>query len=298
MKKFGLIIVATAMIFAFCSCEKENLGTFNPKKKLSKVYTESNGHYLREQWLWNENQLQRVEYYKKNGKVDYTCHYQYKNGLLSRIETDDQHTDFVYDGKMLASIETYNGEQLMETYTLSFQKKKLSHISVRKFAKSLDGSNLDFLHLWFPCCDNPLDTYVTSTGVKRENYDYSSAEIDFVWEDDNVKYMKMKLNRPDSVQNLTFTYIYDDNINPKKNFFSVFVNQMLLNDEPQTFFCSANNAVGVYVTDSYDIFSESSSFTYAYDYYKKYPTKVYSTWFDDESLTEKKDLIYSYEYLN
>ena len=105
MKKFGLIIVATAMIFAFCSCEKENLGTFNPKKKLSKVYTESNGHYLREQWLWNENQLQRVEYYKKNGNVDYTCHYQYKNGLLSRIETDDQHTDFVYDGKMLASIE-------------------------------------------------------------------------------------------------------------------------------------------------------------------------------------------------
>ena len=108
----------------------------------------------------------------------------------------------------------------------------------------------------------------------------------------------MKLDRPDSVQNLTFSYVYDDNINPKKNFFFLLLDHTLLNDEPQTFFCSTNNAVGIYVTDSYDIFSESTSFTYAYDYYKKYPTKVYNTWFDDESLTEKKELIYTYEYLN
>ena len=285
-----------AMIVAFFSCEKDNLGVFNPKWKIAKIYSESNGRFLKEQWIWDGEQLYQVKYYKKNGDVDYTCRYQYKNGLLSRIETDDQHTDFVYDGKMLASIETYNGEQLMETYTLSFEKKKLSHISVRKLAKSVYATTPDFLKFFSPACESPFDIYRSLTDIKRENYDYSAAEIDFVWEGDNVKYMKMKLDRPDSVQNLTFTYVYDENINPKKNFFSVFVNQSLLNDNPQTFFSSANNAIGVYITDSYDIFSESLSFTYAYDYYKKYPTKVYSTWFDDESLTEKKELIYSYEY--
>ena len=297
MKKSGLFIMMMAMIFAFNSCEKQNLGIFNPKKKISKVYNEADAHYLKEQWTWSGDQLQQVEYFKKNGNVDYTCRYQYENGLLSRIETENQHTDFIYDGKTLASIETYNGDQLMETYTLSFEKKKLSHISIRKSAKSYE-SNLDFLQLFLPGCDNPLNEYFASSGVKRENYDYSVAEIDFVWEKDNVKYMKMKLDRPDSVQNLTFSYVYDDNIKPKKNFFFLLLDHALLNDEPQTFFCSANNAVGVYVTDSYDIFSESVSFTYAYDYYKKYPTKVYSKWFDDESLTEKKELIYSYEYLN
>ena len=297
MKKSGLFIMMMAMIFAFNSCEKQNLGIFNPKKKISKVYNEADAHYLKEQWTWSGDQLQQVEYFKKNGNVDYTCRYQYENGLLSRIETENQHTDFIYDGKTLASIETYNGDQLMETYTLSFEKKKLSHISIRKSAKSTEN-NLDFLQLFLPGCDNPLNEYFASSGVKRENYDYSVAEIDFVWEKDNVKYMKMKLDRPDSVQNLTFSYVYDDNINPKKNFFFLLLDHALLNDEPQTFFCSANNAVGVYVTDSYDIFSESVSFTYAYDYYKKYPTKVYSKWFDDESLTEKKELIYSYEYLN
>ena len=297
MKKSGLFIMMMAMIFAFNSCEKQNLGIFNPKKKISKVYNEADAHYLKEQWTWSGDQLQQVEYFKKNGNVDYTCRYQYENGLLSRIETEDQHSDFIYDGKTLATIETYNGDQLMETYTLSFEKKKLSHISIRKSAKSTEN-NLDFLQLFLPGCDNPLNEYFASSGVKRENYDYSVAEIDFVWEKDNVKYMKMKLDRPDSVQNLTFSYVYDDNINPKKNFFFLLLDHALLNDEPQTFFCSANNAVGVYVTDSYDIFSESVSFTYAYDYYKKYPTKVYSKWFDDESLTEKKELIYSYEYLN
>ena len=65
MKKIVLFIMVMAMIFAFNSCEKENLGVFNPKKKISKVYSESDGHYLREQWYWSGDQLQQVEYFKK-----------------------------------------------------------------------------------------------------------------------------------------------------------------------------------------------------------------------------------------
>ncbi|MBR4911635.1 MAG: hypothetical protein IKZ54_02180 [Bacteroidales bacterium] len=294
MKKLVLSIMTMAMIVAFVSCEKENLGVFNPKMKIYKVYNETDGHYLQEKWLWNDKQLHKVEYYKKNGDLDQTYLYQYENGLLSSIKTDNQHTDFEYDGKTLTTIKTYYGDQLVETYSLSFQKQKLSHISIQKSAKSAAGTIPDILHLFSP----ELVTYLSKSDAKSERYDYSSAEIDFTWEKNNVKYMKMKIDRPDSVQNLTFTYVYDENINPKKNYFSLLLDHVLLNDEPQTFFCSANNAIGVYVTDSYDIFSESDSFTYAYDYYKKYPTKVYSTWFDDETLTEKKDLLYSYEYLN
>lgn len=292
MKKLGLFMMTMAMIFVFNSCEKDNLGVFNPKTKIVEVYSESDGHYLKERWNWNGDELRDVKYYKKNGDVDYTCHYQYENGLLSRIETDDQHTDFEYDGKTLTTIKTYYENQLMETYSITLEKQKLSHISINKNAKSVAGKGPDILCLFSP----ELDTYLSKSDAKREHYDYSAAEIDFTWEKDNVKYMKMKIDRPDSVQNLTFTYVYDENINPKKNFFSLLLDHVLLNDEPQTFFCSANNAVGVYVTDSYDIFSVSTSFTYAYDYYKKYPTKVYSTSLDDETFTEKKELIYSYEY--
>ena len=298
MKKLIIFWMAVVAFFAFTSCEKDNLGVFNPKKKIAEIYSESGGHYLKERWNWNDDELQEVIYYKKNGDVDYTCRYQYEKGRLVRIEMDEQHTDFVYDGKKLTSIETYNGDQLMETYTLSFEKQKLSHISIEKPAKSVSATTPDLLQLFTPGCESPFDICRSVKGEKREHYDYNAAEIDLTWEGDNVKYMKMKINRPDTVQNLTFTFVYDENINPKKNFFSLLLDHVLLNDEPQTFFCSANNAVGIYVTDSFDIFSESTSFTYAYDYYKKYPTKVYTTWYDDEYFTEKKELIYSYEYLN
>ena len=294
MKKSGLILMAMAVIFAFISCEKDNLGVFNPKKKIAKIYSEIDGHYLEEQWSWNLDQLVKVDIFKKNGNLDCSYRYQYENGLLSRIETDDQHTDFIYEGKTLAAIKTYNGDQLAETYTLSFDKKKLSHISIQKSEKSTGKTIVDILPLFFPDGSD----YLFISDAKREHYDYSAAEIDFVWEKNNIKHMKMTINRPDSVQKLTSTYVYDDNINPKRNFFALLLDHALLNDEPQTLFCSANNVTGVYITDSFDIFSETTSFTYAYDYYKKYPTKVYKTFFDDESVTEKKELIYSYEYLN
>ncbi len=293
MKNLGLFCVVFTAVLALSSCEKDNIGVFNPKAKINKIYSESDGHYLKEQWLWSDDQLHQVEYYRKNGDVDHTCRYQYENGLLSRIEMDEQHTDFEYDGKTLTTIKTYYGDQLMETYSLSFEKQKLAHISINKNAKSVEGTTLDILRLFVP----EMEAYLSKSDTKREHYDYSTAEIDFTWEKDNVKYMKMKIDRPDSVQNLTFTYVYDENINPKKNFFSLLLDHVLLNDEPQTFFCSANNAVGIYVTDSYDIFSKTYSFTYAYEYYKKYPTKVYSTSLDDETFMEKKELLYSYEYL-
>lgn len=297
MKKLGLFCVLFAAVFALSSCEKENLGEFNPKVKINKIYSESDGHYLKEQWDWNDNQLHDVKYFRRNGDVDHTCRYQYENGRLIRIDMEDQHTDFVYEGKMLSSIEMYDGDQLLETYSLSFEKQKLSHISIRKSAKSASGITPDLLRFFSPGCESPFDLCRSVTGIKSEHYDYSAAEIDFIWEENNVKDMKMIISRPDSIQNLTFTYVYDNNLNPRKNYFPLFVNQLFLNDEPQTFFCSANNAVGIYVTETYDIFSKSYSFTYAYDYYKKYPTKVYRTSLDDETFAEKKELLYSYEYL-
>lgn len=293
MKNLGLLCAVIAAVLAFISCEKENIGVFSPKAKINKIYSESDGHYLKEQWLWSDDQLRQVEYYRKNGDVDHICRYQYENGLLSRIEMDEQHTDFEYDGKMLTTIKTYYGDLLMETYSLSFEKQKLAHISINKNAKSVEGTSPDILRLFAP----EMEAYLSKSDAKREHYDYSTAEIDFTWEKDNVKCMKMKIDRPDSVQNLTVTYVYDENINPKKNFFSLLLDHVLLNDEPQTFFCSTNNAVGIYITDSYDIFSKTYSFTYAYDYYKKYPTKIYSTSLDEETFMEKKELIYSYEYL-
>ena len=60
MKNLGLLCAVIAAVLAFISCEKENIGVFNPKAKINKIYSESDGHYLKEQWLWSDDQLRQV----------------------------------------------------------------------------------------------------------------------------------------------------------------------------------------------------------------------------------------------
>lgn len=297
MKKLGFFCLTVVTACLFSSCDKDNLGVFNPKLRISSVYNETNGHYLQEQWIWSVDHLDRVDYYKKNGNVDHSHIYQYDKNRLSSIMMDNTHTDFIYAGNKLTDINTYYGDQLIESYALLYEKNKLSHISLTKnMDKSVAYTGGDFLQYLLPMDDPAPAMCIFGQKEAKERYDFSAAEIDFVWENDNVKYMKMKINRPDSVQKLTYSFIYDQNVNPKMNFFSLLVDQMMISDNPQSPFCSRNNALNVYVTDESAFNTRTTSYTYSYDYYKKYPTKVYSIKFNQSTLDRDSTLLYTYQY--
>lgn len=295
MKKLSVLFVSCVLMLGFFSCQKDNLGVFNPKMKINKVYSEADGHYLQEQWYWDGEQLHRIDFYRKNGDVNRTQRYFYENNMLSKIESGDEYTEFLYDGKLLTTINTYQKDQLMETYSLSYEKGKLSNMVVKKTTK--EARNGSLLAWFLPGNGCEWDSRVVSHGEKSESYNFSSANMDFQWDGDNVKYVKMKIDRPDSVQKLTFSYVYDDKLNPLNRFLGLYLDHQLLNDAPQYCFCSKNNTVGVSVTDEYDVFSDTESFTYSYDYYKKWPTKVYSTFVNRETMNEDSVLLYSYIYL-
>ena len=53
MKKIGILLVYVALILSFGGCEKDNLGYYNPKLKIQQIYEETDGHYLKERWIWN-----------------------------------------------------------------------------------------------------------------------------------------------------------------------------------------------------------------------------------------------------
>lgn len=297
MKKLGLLCLTVLLMTVFTSCDKDELGVFNPKWRLAKVYSEADMHYLQEQWSWSTDHLERIDYYKKNGNVDYSQIYHYDKNRLSSIVMDKMHSDFVYDGKTLTNINTYYGDQLIESYALSYDKKKLSHLSVQKtLDKSFDRPACDFLTCLFPMEDPAPVACLYSNGDSKGTYDYTAAEVDFIWEGDNIKYMKMSINRPDGVQKLTYTYIYDQNINPKKNFFTLYVDHLMLDQYPHSPFCSSNNVTSVYITDETNFQTCTHSYTYSYDYYKKYPTKMHLLKYNDMSLTTDSLLLYSYIY--
>lgn len=297
MKKLGPVVAGLLLLSAFYACEKSNLGEYNPKAKIEKVYDESDGRYLSEQWHWDGDMLKRIEYFRKSGNLDHSQDYLYDGKRLSRIEMGEQYSECLYDGNQLTTINTYDGTRKVETYTFTFEKKKLSHISIVKDLSAKKFISGVPLSLFVPVNSEVLGTMMSNNDSKREQYDYSKAEIDFIWEGDNVQYMKMQLTRPDSVQKLTFSYVYDQSLNPKNGFFSLFLEQQLLNDNPSYSFCSKNNATSIFVTDEYDVHSDTKSYTFSYECYKKNPTKVYKTFIDRVTGKPDSTLLYSYQYL-
>lgn len=297
MKKLGVVLIGLLLLSVFYACDKGKLGEYNPKFKIEKVYDESDMHYLKEHWLWDGNFLKKIDYYRKNGDLLYSQNYFYDGNRLSRIEMGDQYSEFLYDGKKLTTINTYKGNRKVETYTFSFEKNKVSHITIVKDLNTDKSVSIFPLNFFFPVDYGLTETFMPNNDSKREQYDFSKAEIDLIWDEDNVKYQKMQLTRPDSVQKLTFTYVYDKSINPKNGFFVLFPEQQLLNDSPSYLFCSKNNAVSIFVTEEYGVFSRSNSFTYSYECYKNYPTKVYNTFINMQTLTQDSTLLYTYQYL-
>ena len=296
MKKLAIVLIGFALISAFYACQKDNLGVFNPKMKLNKIYSEEGTHYLLEEWTWDGSMLSKVDFYRSNGNLDDTHRYLYdEKNRLTRIEADNEYSEFLYDGKLLTTINTYLRDVLVETYKLTYKKNKLDHISITKPSKGMD--NVGMLPFFVPGNADLIDSIFPKKDSKIETYNYSSAEIDFHWDGDNVQYMRMKIARPDSIQKLTFSYVYDENLNPKNGFLTLLTDHALINDRPQYLLCSKNNVLNVLVTNEYDVFSTTKSYTYSYDCYNKFPTKDYSTKIDNQTWEEDSTLIYTYVYL-
>ena len=297
MKKLASLLMVMVLATLFFSCEKGTLGEYKPKMKIDKIYAETNPRYLKEQWVWNGDFLSRIDYFRRSGSVDYSQNYVYEGKRLVRIEMEGQYSEFLYDGDKLTTINTYDGDRKVESYQLSYDKKKLSHISIENDMNAKRCAVWSPMSLFVPVNKQMSTIPLFANDSKKEKYDFSNAEIDLIWNGDNVQNMKMQLTRPDSIQRLVFSYVYDQNMNPMNGFFLMNVDHEMLNDQPQYTFCSKNNILSVMVTDQYDIFSTTKSYTYSYDYYQKYPTKVYSTFLNIETLKEDSTLIYSYQYL-
>ena len=84
-----------------------------------------------------------------------------------------------------------------------YDHKKLSHIDIE--VKGAHKGTHSLLDCFIPGGEIMMADMCFSDS-KRERYDFSAASIDYIWEGDNVGYMKMRLTRPDSIQKLTFSY--------------------------------------------------------------------------------------------
>ena len=144
MKKTFLFLAFACVAMLFSSCHKE--GVFNPKKKISKIYTystytvdgttTSSNRVLSEVWNWNNNILERIDHYDADGGVRGVTTYTYDKKRVVRIDESYQsmfsnysmHTEFIYDGKYLSESKIYDGDELEATLKFTHQNGKISQI--------------------------------------------------------------------------------------------------------------------------------------------------------------------------
>lgn len=293
------MIVLLALLVGICACDKDSLGVYQPKMKIFQIYSETDGHYLQEQWYWQGDLLSKIDYYRKNGNIDYSQTYSYEKNRLVRITSDNLHSEFTYDGNMLTDIKTYSGDQLLESYSFSYDKKKLSHLTINKSGKS--SKNATVLNNIIPYYEDLVTVSAKYAEEKGISTNFSTADIDFIWSDGDIQNMKATLDYQSTVKHLVFTYIYDNNTNPRYNFLSMSVDQQLISDNPNCLFFNKHNVTGMYISDpDAPAHTGTQSYYYSYDYYKNYPTKIYSTFMSIDHTTgmyiPDSTLMYTYHY--
>lgn len=305
MKKTILIALAALSLICASSCQKDQDGVYNPKKKISKISSsssvvESGYAYetpmcLNEQWTWEGDKLVSRTLFDADGEASAEFTYSYDGKRLASIAytTNGYYckTDFSYDGKELSKAEHYSDGRLYSSAQFYHDDGKISaidityHIFVGK--NVFNGESLLDMLL-------PLD--IQMSGVCHQNNAKGETEnhiarIELTWEGNNIT--KMVSSFEGDVQTGVFTY--DDKRNPFFGMGGLYPHYLVTIDQnqndPRYYLYDRNNILTCEVTHS----SACTNSTYSYTYEDNYPvtcTVDYATKYG------RKTVCYQYEYLN
>ena len=291
------------------SCQKDQDGVYNPKKKISKIsssssstpsdasgYAYDNPMCLNEQWTWDGDKLASRTLFDADGEAAAQFTYSYDGKRLASIAYTTNgyscKTDFSYDGKKLSSAEHYSDGRHYCSVQFSHTNGKISAIDItyhRFVGKNafIGTSMLDMLL--------PLD--IQMSGVSRQanakgESEEHIAKIELTWDGNNIT--KMVSTLEGDVQTGVFTY--DDKRNPFCGMGVMYLHLLVDIDdwrqEPSYFVYDRNNVLTCEYTHS----SARTSTTYTYTYEDDYPTTCTTNWMDVQS--NNRTYRYQYEYLN
>ncbi len=284
MKKITLTAMVLAVACLFAACTKE--GTFNPKEKISKVYSSSKTVYtigsnatttsvdkhLTQSWTWDGKLLKSINNYNNDGSLNYTVNFTYDGKQLTKIQNaaTNEYCEMTYDGSKLTKWEVYDGTTLEMTATVTHDGKKVSKIDLVYY--DTDKKNLGFINnitemlmpIYTPATAKVLNTVATKGS--------SSESLTFTWDGKNIS----KVESVDEEGTLTIEYTYDEMKNPYQGFV------MALMGYDYSGWGSQNNVVSE--TSKYSD-GESYTYNYTYEYDDKWPvTKTYNYTLSEEVL--------------
>ena len=279
IRTLSFVLMAAALVFA--SCQKSE-GYYKPDKKINKIYESSETSYniagqsstntiekhVTENWTWNGDKLQKIEFYNDEGELEETDVFTYNGNVITKIEWDNQgHAEFVYDGKLLKSIYFYEeGKPYSEAHVAQRDGKKITEFLIYVFANTTDDTKcahggLTAMRLLIPeMAAKDIAQHTETLRSAKSKADTSEINIiKLTWDGDNVTNMVMTSNSTDT--RIEQIYAYDNKRNPYKSHTYNLCSPSTMNE-----WGSSNNPVldSTYMTGS-DYVEFGNHYTYEYD---------------------------------
>lgn len=314
MKKVLLIAAAAMLLLSMPSCNKHKDGVFNPKQKISAIYSsyrsqsswynsdtytwEDDDPYIiplskDEEWIWDGKLLQQIRRFDIDGTVYGTETFTYDGKKLVRAEYKNSdyghYTTYEYDGKELASAKSYGSDGLLcYSYDFTYNDKKITDITMTEYdydKNVMDRAKHQISSLRSILPMGQIGEKVIANCEARLKAKASSTyitRISLTWTDNNITRMTLKWADGDIS---TREYTYDNKKNPYYGFLTSYSEEDIISP----YYSSENNLL----TD------DPSDPPYVYEYDKNdYPTsQVYTYSYNSDTYRSKSTTTTTYEYL-
>ena len=279
MKKILILSLCAVLCAAFTSCEKENPGVYNPKKKIQKLYCEYGGQkYLWQDWNWNGKLLTSVNYYTSEGVVMSTENYSYdKNNRIVRIQEGNENLDFSYENGKIKAANYYWANTLEESYNFIYENNTLSKIECVSYYSYVDDKHQKRL--------NPLAVLMPQGGdvltkaVKKLNTQQKGEEkaiLELTWEGKNISHIHGYTVDDEDGETMDAYFTYDDKINPFKGWSPMWFDEVIgmWDDSYCNTFNYGNMQTSSYIYKEGGIEYDRYNMVFSYEYEGNYPVKM------------------------
>lgn len=236
MKKLFSILAFACVAMLISSCNKE--GVFNPKKKISKIYTSNsytiNGNTttsdktLSEEWTWNKNNtLAKID---AHGFYETTETYTYDKKRVTRIDgvatntsgitgggtsSYTYHIEFKYNSKELSEASYYDGNELQTKLTFTHQNGKISKIELFEMNLENMDKNIKALHSILPeHLYSNLEKMYKNRLSKSNTKGDASIIYEFTWDKNNISKAVCTAQWVEGYEKDIMEYKYDNYSNP------------------------------------------------------------------------------------
>jgi len=309
MKKIFSILAIACIAMLFSACHKD--GIFNPKKKISKIYTSSSytvdgntttsNRTLTEEWTWNKNNtLAKTDHHF--GLYESTETYTYDKKRVVRIDgtTTDinfghsytYRIEFKYNGKELSEAAYYDGDELQTKLVFTHQNDKISKIELLGMGMEYMDKQLTSMHSLLP---EHLYSSLEKMYKRRLSKSNAKGEATFSWEltwdKNNVSKAICTAKYAEEVEKEIMEYKYDSYNNPFYGYLSPEMAEYSGAD-----YFSQNNIIQIttqYLSSDPEDEGSTDIDNYSYTYEGRYPvTCTHTETISKDSYTD----ITEYEY--